>query len=418
LTSDPDRRSETRIDLRELDLQPERAGVLEYDAISTALDNGSPIRVQSQTIRVSIRDGKEHVSPAIDTSIPPCRASQLQTSGQPVKLGEHWETPMVYANPGEERDFARVYEFTNTSDQTCLVGGAPSLQFYQAPGRGSQLSFTACANCPNRLYRPRESQWFDLKAHGSAHFLVSTTVFDPDYWWLCNNIGTIELTLPGEGVRIPLPFEAAVCGQVQVSLWRIGAYDGDPMNLRYRSEGEPLNQRRATQAALPKECADADLNKLGTPILIERSKGVFFGLSAGAKSVVYGDTVPLYFWIINQTDQPQQFFSCDTGAFLSSGFGIFDSSGHRVRSFAEEKSPRSSWPASPCLISCTANIMFSVPAHTCVKPERSQNLAESYFLPAGQYVLRFVKMEDCSHVLVDDKPAELVDGLRIKIDPQ
>ena len=415
------RKNESRIVISNLGLQPQRTGVVEYDAMSEVLYESSPLLTQSQPVRISLRDGKEQLMPSIDIKVPLCAASQLQMSGEPVRLGQHWDTPNAYADPGQEWHHARVYEFTNISDQTCLLGGVPGLRFLQAPGRGAALMFHVCANCATPLFQPRLSEWIDLKPHDSAHFLVGTKALDQDYWWLCNLIGEMDLTFPDPRQVISVPFAAATCGQVRVSAWRAGKYDGDLRNATYQPEKSQQLEKKNAPTPLPRECRGADLTKLGRPLMFKQRDGVLFGLSAGTRRIVYGNQVPIYLWIVNQSNKPQSFSSCeDIGGFWDHGFDVYDAHAHRVLKLSEQKGPQQHVTANLCNIVsvCTANMVFSVPEHTCSKPEQAYNLAESYVLTPGEYVLAPRSQLDCTDPTRIALPTKEPPGLVISVEPQ
>ncbi|HVG90475.1 MAG TPA: hypothetical protein VNB54_03200 [Alphaproteobacteria bacterium] len=228
------------------------------------------------------------------------------------------------------------------------------------------------------------------------------------------------MTFPGHEQVISVPYSAAVCGQVRVSAWRTGKYDGDPLNARYQPGRAQQLEKQNAQTPLPRECGDADLTKLGRPLMFKERDGVLFGLSAGTKRIVYGNQVPLYLWIVNQSDKPQSFSTCeDISQFWAYGFDVYDAHAHRVLKLSEQQGQQQRRTANLCnmVLICTANITFDVPAHTCSKPEQAYNLAELYVLTPGDYVVAPSSRLDCTNQASTALPAKAPRGLVISIEP-
>jgi len=382
---------ETRLLIREMGLLPERPGRVEYDAVSEVLQDGKHALAHAQT-ELSIRDPKQPMLPVIDTSIPGCQASRLQLTTAPVELGNHWGEPRAYAPPGEEWHDGKVFEVTNVSGQSCMLGGVPDLKLLNPPEMKSGfLTPGVCRNCATPLFSPRESRWIELKPNGSAHFMVARSVFDPDYWFQCTVIGGLEMKLPGDNQPIRLPFEAANCRRLRVSAWRAGRYDADPMNIQYYENLAKREQQRVAGQPLPKEFAENMSEDTGRPVVFPSCGPLIWGLST--KPTPYGKEIRVLLWLYNPTDKPQPVWTCmGIDFFWLLGIDVFDSAGQRVLGRSEEKERND--PRRPVIMGCTRNFPINIPPHTCVhgsfsKPDYdfTRDLGEYYSLPPGRYFI-------------------------------
>jgi hypothetical protein len=419
---DPER---TRLLLRELHLLPERQGPVTYDVVSQVLHDGKPAWAYAGT-EISIRDPKQPMLPTIDTNVPGCLASQLKLTSPPVELGAHWAKPRSYAAPSEQWYDGKVFEFTNTSNQNCMLGGVPSLKFLNPPEETTGFLLPpVCRNCATPLFKPRESGWIELKPGDSAHFMAARAVFDPDYWFLCSVIGGLELTLPGDKQAIRLPFEAGHCGLAHVSAWRRGRYDADPMNIQYdRNEELREKQRTASAPPLPAECAKDVTDDTGLPVMLPSKGPLTWGLST--RPAAYGDEIPVILWLDNPTDKPQPVWTCmNIDWFWLSGILVFDSAGQRVLNVSEEKQFRESGtkpPAGRELMGCTRNFPINIPPHTCMHGIFSQpaydfvrDLRTYYSLPPGRY---FIAQAGADDKPVGGAPPDPANGLSVTVEQQ
>jgi hypothetical protein len=182
-----------------------------------------------------------------------------------------------------------------------------------------------------------------------------------------------------------------------------------------QQEGVTTGRLFADSSRVRSACSPADFKRVGKPIAFETKKGVFFGIATGGGALIFGRPVPLYFWIDNQTNEPQTFDTCGTGWFMTHGYSIYGSKGHRVPERQEERSSRPS-SVGLCPLSCTMNIEFTVPPHTCIKPHPAYNLADSYAFPPGEYTLAFVESARCGSP--EDTLPEGTKRLKIKIEPR
>jgi hypothetical protein len=385
---------EMRLPVSNFGLRPAKTGRVEYEARSAVQSNGGVALARSQ-VELAIRDPRQPMLPAIDTGTPGCLASQLKLS-PPVELGSHWAQPRTPPPPGEEWHDGKVFEVTNVSSATCMLGGVPQLRFLHPPEVTTGfLSLPVCRNCGTPLFQPRESRWIDLRPNDSAHFMMARTVFDPGYWFLCTVIGGLEMTLPGDQQPIHLPFDAISCGpQVRVSAWRTGRYDGDPMNTVYdRQQKERLEQRAAAAGPLPKKCAESVSPDTGQPVMFPSQGPLTWGISS--QPTHYGEPLPVLLWLDNPTDKPQPVWTCASiDGFWISGIDVFDSAGHRVLSLNEEKQKKVGAPVMEMLSGCSRNFPIDIPAHTCAHTDFSsfeydfsRDLRSYFDLSPGQYFI-------------------------------
>ena len=382
----------TRLLIRDLGLLPARTGRVEYDALTEILRGDRPALEQAR-LELSVRDPNKPMLPAIDTSTPACIVSQLRLKMPPVKLGQHWSMPRTYPPLGEEWYDGKVFEVTNTSKDTCMLGGTPELKFLNAPEvtTGGLLP-PVCRNCGTPLFQPRESRWIMLKPDDSAYFIVVRHLLDRNYWALCTVMGGIDMPL-GSDPPMRLPFEAGFCGQARVSAWRARPYDGDPMNIRYdREENQREQQRLAAGEPLPKEWVEQISADTDRPVVFRRGP-VTWGLST--KPVSYGEPLPVLLWLYNSTDEPQSVMTCQgIDWFWLSEINVFDSAGHRVLSNAEQEDRKAGRSENARIFVCARNFPINIQPHTVVhgsfskiEHDFARDLQSHYSLPPGRYFI-------------------------------
>ena len=393
----------TRLVLRGFGLLPERTGEVEYGAVARVKEAGKPVLARAKTT-VMVRDPKQPLLPKIDSEVAECSAAQLKATVA-GELGKHWSEPRRYPPEGEQWQDGKVYEVTNTSSQTCRVGGVPNVKFLEPPEiKSGALRPPVCRNCPTQLYEPRESHWIDLKPNGSAHFMVVRRLFDPNYWFLCTVAGGIELQLPGSNDGVKLPFDAALCGQMYVSAWREGKYDADPLNVRFDRQREEREKKQRQEVAaanpVPQECGKDVTNDTRESVVFKRGE-MMWGLSGGEGRV---GAVPISLWFYNPTDKPQPLWTCESiDWFWILGIQVFDSEGHRVLSKAEvrEREQREKIPNMlGCVMACSANMLFEIKPHTCSYKgtitsgnDAGRNLTSLYDLTPGKYYVMPYEMK-------------------------
>lgn len=419
---------EIRIELRTLELLPEKPGKVEYEVTSRVPGQDPPAWVSAATPPISVRDPEAPQLPVIATSVNTCTAKQLQLTGEPIRLGKHWAEARNYAGQGEEWHDAMGYEFTNASTETCLIGGAPELRYLNPPGESGFIKPDVCRNCPTSLYQPRESRWIELKPNDSAHFFLARTVFDQNYWWYCTIIARLELALSGHDT-IPLPLNAGSCGQVRVSAWREGRYDNDPMNLKYREVQLETSVKPGAEQ-LARDCAGKGFGNPSRSIEFPAYQGVLRGFSIEPAVFAFGAPIPVRFWFDNSTGE-----SVDDYIFgdpPEESLNVYDSLGRRVLSWAEVRKRNIPRPAaSPDTtgfalrrrnsdqdIPRSGNAII-IPPYTCFGGDAAsaRNLADAYTLPPGRYVVLSpsIPASDRSDRISTE---ELTHGLMITVEPQ
>ncbi|HEY4379686.1 MAG TPA: hypothetical protein VGN01_05030 [Acidobacteriaceae bacterium] len=359
---------------------PQRAGRVEYTVESYA-PQPKP-RVETSLLPLDIHAPADPTVPSIDTRLRPCTAAQLALSPQPVDLGTHWDKPRSFADDEKQWHDGRAFNFTNTSPETCLVGGVPDLHALNPPDMTTgSLAPEICRNCDNPVFAARDSHWIELKPAQTSHFLVSRTVFDQRYQGLCMVIGGLDLLQSGRPIY--LPFETASCAPVNVSAWREGPYDTDPLNLAYN----PAHPQLTDPGTIPEQCAQDITPDTGQPIFPFSGSRSNWGIST--QPAAFGQPVPLIIWIDNPTDQPLPVTTCNNlDYFFIYSIDIYDISGHRVHDKQQETTAHAtSAPERP--FSCTSNMTFTIPAHTCSHGNFSQrvfrDLTTRYTLPPGRY---------------------------------
>jgi hypothetical protein len=329
-------------------LAPERAGRVEYEAISE-VHGGSEPTFEKAKLELLIRDPNRPMLPTIDTSAPNCHVSQLRLTSPTVQLGSHWDRGTAYPPQGEDWYDGKVFEVTNISDQTCMIGGLPDLKF-QRPSwwTSGGVAPPVCRNCTTPLFKPRESRWIELKPGDSAHFMIARAL--SAYWPACTATGGIDMRLPGDTQALSLPFEASFCGEIPATAWRSGKYDGDPMNAQYdRNEDKrqkewqgraPLGTSKVacldstkTQSELHPpgpQCADQEFAKRGRPSMSAAHDGVALGFSTPQR-----DSTTVSVWMDNQTNEPHGYSTCSRSGVLDD-VDVYDSAGHRLLSKKEQ----------------------------------------------------------------------------------
>ena len=364
---------------------PQRPGHVEY-----AVESYAPLpkpRVDTSRLELDIRSPTTPTLPAIDTKLQPCTAAQLTVAPSPVDLGTHWDKPRNFAEDEKQGHDGRAFQLTNTSTETCRIGGVPDLRFINPPeSTTGSLSLEVCRNCDNTVFSARESRWIDLKPAQTAHFLVSRTVLDQRYQGLCMVIGGLNLMQSGRPIY--LPFEAASCALVNVSAWREGPYDADPLNLAYT----PTHVQLTDPGTVPEQCALSITPDTGQPIFPFSGNRSNWGIST--TPTAYGQPVPLMIWIDNPTDQPVPVFTCrDLEYFAATAFDVFDSAGHRILDQPEAQAAQtnSSIPTTRAF-ACTRNFAINIPAHTCAHGNFSapsydfvKDLSRFYSLSPGTF---------------------------------
>jgi hypothetical protein len=407
-----------RLGLMQTGMQPERTGRVEYELFSR-LREGDGFAFAEAATSVMVRDPKLPGLPEIAAALPECEARQLKAE----KVGE-WK--------GGKFHDALAYQVTNVAGGDCRLGGVPQLEFWFPPTESHSWTPTACPNCEDELFKPRPSGWIDLLTGESAHFLVGATRYNTErgpWRQICDVVEKVVLTLR-EGQTMTLPFGVGTCGAVTISAWREGKYDGDAMNVAYEKSVAARGEK-----ALPKQCAAADVGKLGRPMMLEPWGDLQFGLSVAKERIALGRPAVLHLWIDNASDNEESVWTCmGLDIFWAQGFDLYDAYGHRVLRKKEWERPAGPGGGveKPSVLcnggwACGRNFPIPIPAHSCVngaaEPEGydfNRNLAMYYDLPPGRYyvVPRTSKMDAnrCREVAPKLEPAALRDKLAISIE--
>jgi hypothetical protein len=308
--------------------------------------------------------------PEVETSVPECTANQLASSPVPVDLGDHWSSAMNYAADGQQWQNGRAFQVTNTSAETCGLGGLPDVHF---PIPGAQLANPYWAgdiyrNCATTLFQPRESRWIDLHPAESAHFLVAVTLLPQRLASSCTLLAGADFRIGGTKLS-KFPFDTADCGQITVSAWRSGAYDHDPLNLAYDRQLSRQQQNfQPSLANVPADCRKNVSEETGTPVMFLSRGDLEWGLATHPAESDKG--VPVTVWIHNRSDKPVSLFTCsDVANYLYSAFDVLDSSGRPVLTRREADARKSGKPLSARfrgVMACNSNVLFPIAPHSCI----------------------------------------------------
>jgi len=379
-------------------LAPERTGRVEYEAINEVQQGHNPTLVKA-TLALSIRDPNRPMLPAIDTSAPACHVSQLRLISPVVELGSHWDRATIYPPLGEDWYDGKVFEVTNVSDQSCMLGGVPELKF-QRPSSWTSggVEPPVCRNCDTPLFKPRESRWIELQPGDSAHFIVARAV--SAYWPACTATGGIDMRLAGDTQTLSLPFEARFCGEIAASAWRSGKYNGDPMNIEYDRKEDvrarewlgraPLssskiacvdNTKPESELPLPgPQCAEQEFAKRGRPSMSAEHDGVAFGFSSPQR-----ESTTVYMWMDNQTKEPRSYSTCSSKN-VADAIDLYDSAGQRLLSKQEQTMRKTCAEHQEFLPICSWSRTVTVAPHTMQIVDRG-DLQGSYALSPGRFFI-------------------------------
>lgn len=117
--------------------------------------------------------------------------------------------------------------------------------------------------------------------------------------------------------------------------------------------------------------------KCGRPFMFPAHAAIVLGISSALDH-----STNLCLWGDNRTSKPVNVGVCCT-AFLFAHIDVFDSSGHRMMSAADQSAAKAHGVQTE---SCTCNILFTVPPHTMEILDPA-DLSENYALPAGRYTI-------------------------------
>jgi hypothetical protein len=247
---------------------------------------------------------------------------------------------------------------------------------------------------------PRSNGRIDLHQGETAHLLAAATGNNTPY---CTSTPKLEisfdrdatLTEPLNTRPLPeqiaqsayLPFEAHDCVSMDISAWRQGSYDGDPLNLQKTELAQ--STAAASKAFISSECNRPELLAHGQPHPIDGTHAPEYALSMEQHQFVRDEPIPLYLWTINSSNKAIEFGGCTEPAYLKAGgFVLNDGYGHRVlnkRQIASDKQCKADPSRYYDPLVCTAIVSWSLPAHTCLSGPI--DLAKTYELPPGEYTI-------------------------------
>src|SRR5260221_1432573 len=133
-------------------------------------------------------------------------------------------------------------------------------------------------------------------------------------------------------------------------------------------------------ANLKPHCAEEEFRKNGKPIMLPGDDGIAFGVSVSPTN-----QTDIFVWMDNQTKVTQSYLAACNVSFLRA-FIVYDSSGRRLLTKTEEKSP----PHSPDQFEvevCSCCILFAVAPHSMQVVDHG-NLADAYALLPGRYLIK------------------------------
>jgi len=375
-----------------LELSPKYAGPLKYDVtapVGRSTGQDVALRYARTQVELVARDPTHPKQAAILDPIQACSPSQLHIVALPPAISTPLKT-------------LRAYDATNISQQACSLAGVPRTRGLDDKGDYQHaLPPPVCPNCDNDLFAARPNGRIDIKPGETAHLLAGATGSGNRY---CSSTPKIELSLdreasPAEPLNTrPLPadiansatvpFEAHDCVSIDISAWRQGPYDGDPLNL-HRTKLTQTSEA-APEAPIPTECDKPELLANGRPRMIEGTHDPEYGLSMVKREFVRDEPIALYLWINNSSNGDLNLgMRAEPAYFKAGGFVIYDAYGHRVLNKSQvaldkqcKATPSGVFPMPACT-ACVQPAPF--PAHTC--KNYSVILSLGYELPPGEYIL-------------------------------
>jgi hypothetical protein len=373
-----------------LELFPKHAGPLQYDVtapVGRSISQKATMQYARTRVELVARDPTLPLQAAILDPLQACSPNQLHI----VALSPAISTPLKTL---------RAYNATNISQQACSLAGVPRTRGLDDKGDYQPFLPLVCPNCDNDLFKARPNGRIDIKPGETAHLLAGATGDGRR----CTSTPKLEMSLnraasPTEPLNTrPLPadiaqsatvpFEAQDCVSIDISAWRQGHYDGDPLNL-HRAKPTQTSEA-ASEGPVPTECDKPELLVNGRPRMIEGTHNPEYGLSMVKREFVKDESIPIYVWMNNSSNDDLRTAACGWRPyFMVGGFVLYDAYGHRVldkNQIALEMQCRVD-PAgnftSPAVTLCVQ--LSSFPAHTCTS--NRVDLTMSYELPPGEYFL-------------------------------
>jgi hypothetical protein len=329
---------------------------------------------------------ESHIDLVAHDPTPPAQAAIVNPVPEctGLELGITSPSPVI----AESDKTLRAYEATNTSGHACSVAGTPDLGFHEA-----------CPNCMNDLFALRPNGRIDLQPSQSAHFLVGykNGAFSSN----CYNFEKMEFRASSHSARVSLPFNVGICGTLDVSAWREGKFDNDPMNIQWAKTHPPSAD---PTTPIPPDCDKPELLSKGRPMMVQEGKVSPYGLSLAQHEFKAGKKITLHIWIDNTSNTRTGVMSCEgLDYFKATGFDLYDAYGHRVLRRNEAKMQKKYKEDSDQArffggLVCTRNFPIYIPAHTCVTGDDydfTTELTADYDLPPGEYTVR-PRQDECA----------------------
>ncbi len=372
-----------------LEFAPIHTGGLMYEVTApVGRGEGKKGGMQYARARVDlvVRDPELPGQATVLDPLPACMPDQLRVE----------VLPPVVATPTKT---FRAYNATNVSAQGCSLAGVPRTRGLDGEGRYQQVLPPACPNCENEFFLPRPNGRIDLMQGETAHLLAAAIdsaggcMVTQRFEFSLNRDGDLHAPMntgpldADTGSSLTLPFEGGDCVAIDISAWRRGAYDGDPLNLRQQKLVQATEPGAA--APVPQECNRPELLAHGRPIPIEGTHEPAYELSMVQHEFVKDEAIPLYVWTVNSTDHPIEVGGCTRPAYLrAGGFVLYDAYGHRVlsnRQATYDKQCQAHPDGYYDSLVCTATVSFTIAPHTCMN--NPVDLAKEYGLPPGEYTV-------------------------------
>ncbi len=373
-----------------LDFTPKHFGSLEYDITAPiGRDPGSVTGIQYGRTRVDlvVHDPALPRQVAILDPLPACTLTQLRVVSPSPVISSATKT-------------LRAYNATNISSQACSLAGVPRTRGLDDKGKYQPFLPPACPNCESEFFQPQPNGRIDLKEGETAHLLAGATGTGTGF---CTTTRMFEfslnrdasLTEPLNTAPLPeqtnqsatVPFEGQDCISIDVSAWRQGPFDSDPLGLRRQKL--PSSSPLVPAPRLSSECNKPELLAHGRPQHIQGTHDPVYGLSMEKDMFVRDEPVPLFLWTDNTSDHAIDRDTCGEPAYLKSGgFVLYDAYGHRMlnkRQLASDTQCKADPLHFYDPLICTSSFSYTLPAHTCSNSRI--DLTRDYELPPGHYTV-------------------------------
>ena len=358
---------------------PQEPGSVEYEAVGAVAPSGA-MRFARAQIKLAVHDPTLPGQAEILASLPPCKASQLHLVAHELVVSTKTQS-------------LNAYEATNISDQACSLAGVPALTMLSEHGFES-AGVDTCPNCDNNLFKVRPNGFIDLKHGETAHFLVGATGMDTQVDGRRDGPLNFRLTLTKDEQPVVLPMAPGAREAIDISAWRAGPFDNDPLNEQWAKTHDAVFQEPSSP--LPVDCDKPELLTSGRPSMVPSKGTLARGFSLASHTFVKGESVQLHQWFDNSSDNPVSENSAsgetclNLNCFNGPSFDLYDAYGHRVLNKIESER-RKKCPENPEDSASTNRqtllwVPVEIPPRTCVNKNYVQ-LDRQYDLPPGEYTV-------------------------------